>query len=99
MTTNGRVPIGDTGWVRLEGKEAEEFIEALDKYEANEEALWAMRPALLREHPGETVLVTDAGATVQFFPDMEALVAAVSYDELSTGARDLLVERPEILIV
>ena len=70
MTTNGRVPIGDTGWVRLEGKEAEEFIEALDKYEANEEALWAMRPALLREHPGETVLVTDAGATVQFFPDM-----------------------------
>ena len=86
-------------WVRLEGKEAEEFIEALDKYEANEEALWAMRPALLREHPGETVLVTDAGATVRFFPDMEGLVAAVSYDELSTGARDLLVERPEILIV
>ena len=99
MTTSGRVPIGDTGWVRLEGKEAEEFIEAHDKYEANEEALWAMREALLREHPGETVLVTDAGATVQFFPDMAALVAAVSYDELSTGARDLLVERPEILIV
>ena len=99
MTTNGRIPIGDTGWVRLEGKEAEEFIEALDKYEANEEALWAMRPALLREHPGETVLVTDAGATVRFFPDWEALAAAVPFDERQGAAHDLLVERPEILIL
>ena len=99
MTTNGRVPIGDTGWVRLEGKEAEEFIESMEVYTANVHALWAMREALLREHPGEMVLVTDAGATVRFFPDMKTLIAAVPFDDVSDGAYDLLVERPEILIV
>ncbi len=87
------------GWVRLEGEEAAEFSESLKAYAANEEALWAMRPALLREHPGETVLVTDAGATVRFFPDMEALIAAVPFDDVANGAYHLLVERPPILIV
>ena len=45
------------------------------------------------------MLVTHAGATVQFFPDMESLMAAVPFDDVSNGAYDLLVERPEILIV
>ena len=99
MTMNGWTPIGDTGWFQASEEEAAEFRELMEVYAANEEALWAMRPALLREHPGETALVTDAGATVRFFPDMEALIAAVPFDDVSNGAYDLLVERPEILIV
>ena len=99
MTTNGWVPIGDTGWFQASEEEAAEAAESLRVFTANEHALWAMREALLREHPGETVLVTDAGATVRFFPDMESLMAAVPFDDVSNGACDLLVERPEILIV
>ena len=99
MTTSGRVPIGDTGWFQASEEEAAEFREVMEAYIPNEEALWAMRPALLCEHPGETVLVTDAGATVRFFPDWDALTAAVPFEERQRGAHDLLVERPEILIV
>ena len=58
-----------------------------------------MRESLVREHPGETVLVTDAGATVRFFPDMETLLDAVPFDEVASGACDLLVEHTEVLIV
>ncbi len=98
-TTDGWTPIGDTGWFRGGEKETAEFREAMDAYIANEHALWAMRETLLREHPGETVLVTDAGATVRFFPDMEALVAAVPFEDVANGAYARLVERPEFLIV
>ena len=99
MTTNGWTPIGDTGWFQASEEEAAEAAESLRVFTANEHALWAMRDALRREHPGEIVLVTHSGATVQFFPDMESLMAAVPFDDVSNGAYDLLVERPEILIV
>ena len=99
MTTNGWTPIGDTGWFQVSEEEATEFRESMEVYIANEEALWAMREALLGEHPNETVLVTDAGATVRFFPDWEALVAAVPWEERQDGAIDLLEYPPPILIV
>ncbi len=98
-TTDGWTPIGDTGWYRGGEKETAEFREAMDAFIANQEALWAMRPDLLREHPGETVLVTDSGATVRFFPDWEALKAAVPWEKRQHGAHAVLVERTEYLIV
>ena len=99
MTTDARVPIGDTGWFQASEEETAEFRAALKVYIANEEALEAMRPDLLCEHPNETVLVTDAGATVRFFPDWEALVATVPWEERQDGAVDFLEDPPSILIV
>ena len=99
MRMDGWTPIGDTGWFQVSEEEAAEFRESLRVFTANDHALWAMRDALRREHPGEIVLVTHSGATVQFFPDMESLMATVPFDDVANGACDLLVERPEILIV
>ena len=99
MTTNGRIPIGDTGWFQASEEEAAEFRESMEVYIANEKAFEAMRPALLREHPNETVLVTDAGATVRFFPDLEALIAAVPWEARQHAVVDLLEYPPPILIV
>ena len=99
MPRDGWTPIGDTGWYQVGDVESAEFQKGMQAFFANAEALRAMLPDLLREHPGETVLVTDGGATVRFFPDRDALNAAVPFEERQHGVDELLVEPPEVMIV
>lgn len=106
MPRDGWTPIGNTGWYQVSEEEAAELRE-LDKVSAanekvraaNKEALAALWQDLLREHPGEVVLVTDAGATVRFFPGWAALNAAAPWEEYPNAAIELLEDPPPILIV
>lgn len=82
-----------------DGPELEALRARFAEYDANYRRLCAIREDALRDHPGEIVIVTDRGTKVRYYPSDEALHAAVPAAERGTAALELLVERPEILIV